>query len=272
MNARHDAEGHEAAGNEATGNEATGNEARIAEVRAALDRVTDPELDESVVDLGFITAITVTAPDDVDVAFRLPTYWCAANFSYLMASDMREAVLGLSWVRRAVIHLDDHMYVEAINEGIAQGKDFTEVFPAGDGQDLSAIRRNFALKSFERRQEMLLRHLLAAGHPPETIAAISLAALEALKLDAEGTVLRTRYLERRHWPQDVMTVGEGVSPFAFVTRDGERLMPETLGIYLRHIRRIGLNAEFNGALCRGLLASRYPGTTPAATPDFIGAC
>jgi metal-sulfur cluster biosynthetic enzyme len=250
--------------------DAAGDEVRIAEVRAALDRVTDPELDESVVDLGFITAITLTAYDAVDVAFRLPTYWCAANFSYLMASDMREAVLGLPWVRRAGIHLDEHMYGEAINDGIAHGKDFTEAFPAEDGQDLSAIRRNFALKSFERRQEPLLRHLLAADHTPEAIATLSLAGLEALVLDDEGAALRTRYLERRHWPQDILTDGEGAR-FAFVTREGERLMPETLGIYLRHIRRIGLNAEFNGALCRGLLASRYPGTAPAAAPAFMEA-
>ncbi len=68
-----------------------------------------------------------------------------------------------------------------------------------------------------------------------------------------------------------MAAGQGATPFAFVTRDGERLMHETLSIYLRHIRRIGLNAEFNGALCRGLLATRYPGTAPAAVADFIGA-
>lgn len=242
-------------------------EARIAEVRAALDKVTDPELDESVVDLGFITEITLTVPDEVDVGFRLPTYWCAANFSYLMASDMREAVLGLPWVRRAGIHLDEHMYVEAINEGIAGGKDFTEAFPAENGQDLSAIRRNFALKSFERRQEPLLRHLIAVGHTSEAIVALTLDALDILPLDAEGAALRTRYLERRHWPDD-----RPASPnlrLAFVSRDGEPLMHETLDIYLRHIRRVGLNAEFNGTLCRGLLAARYPGGTQTIVASMV---
>jgi metal-sulfur cluster biosynthetic enzyme len=241
-------------------------EARIATVRAALNRVTDPELDESVLDLGFITAIDLGDDGEVAVQFRLPTYWCAANFSYLMAADMRDAVAALPWVTRVSIRLDDHMFIDAINEGIAAGKDFADAFPTEAQMNLAGIRLNFGLKSFDRRQEALLRHLLALGHDPKQILALEVSGLGRLTLDGEGDALRTRYLERRNLA--------GHLPLAFVTRDGTPLSAATLNMYLRNIRRVGLNAEFNGALCRGLLAARY-GDAPTKLPaepgliDFI---
>jgi metal-sulfur cluster biosynthetic enzyme len=238
--------------------------ARIDEVRAALDRVTDPELDESVVGLNFVTGIDVDG-DKVAVTFRLPTYWCAANFSYLMASDMRDAVAALPWVASVSVTLDEHMFVEAINDGVAAGKDFADAFPTEAQMDLSSIRLTFGLKSFERRQEALLRHLLRS-YEPAAILAVNVDGLRRLTLDVEGQGLRDRYLERRPLA--------GNLPLAFVTRDGAPILPETLTAYLRNVRRVGLNAEFNGALCRGLLAARY-GEAPAVLPaepeliDFI---
>jgi metal-sulfur cluster biosynthetic enzyme len=236
-------------------------EARTTAVRAALDQVTDPELDESVVDLGFVTGIDIADTGDVRIGFRLPTYWCAANFSYLMAADMRDAVRALPWVGRVSVTLDEHMFIDAINDGIANDKDFSDAFPTEAGNDLAAIRLQFGLKAMERRQEALLRHLLATGHTPAACAALDLAGLSALTLDREGTKLRHRYLERRGLA--------GGLPHAFVTSAGERIMAETLPVYLRHISRVGLNAEFNGALCRGLLAVRYATPTPLpAEPEL----
>ena len=68
---------------------------RQAQLWACLQSVTDPELDESVVDLNFITSADVDPMNRVHIGFRLPTYWCAANFSFLMADDMRRAVSAL---------------------------------------------------------------------------------------------------------------------------------------------------------------------------------
>jgi metal-sulfur cluster biosynthetic enzyme len=234
--------------------------ARIAAVRAALARVSDPELDESVVELGFITSITVDE-GAVAVEFRLPTYWCAANFSYLMASDMRDAVAALDWVTSVSVRLDAHMFVDEINNGVAGGQDFIEAFPAEAQMNLQDVRLNFGLKSLQRRQEAFLQHLLAAGHAPSTILSLDIFALNRLSLDSKGAELRRRYLERR-----------GLLPgdTGFVDRDGAAIPAETLQTYLRQIRRVGLNAEFNGALCRGLLAARYnePQSLPAE-PELI---
>src|SRR5215813_11272493 len=51
---------------------------RQAQVWACLQSVTDPELDESVVDLNFVTRADVDPMNRVHIEFRLPTYWCAA--------------------------------------------------------------------------------------------------------------------------------------------------------------------------------------------------
>ena len=82
---------------------------RTAEVWARLESVIDPELDESVTELGFVTGVEVDVGGDVKVDFRLPTYWCAANFAFLMADDMRIAVAALPWVEKVTVGLGEHM-------------------------------------------------------------------------------------------------------------------------------------------------------------------
>ena len=72
-------------------------EVRRGQVWACLESVMDPELDESVTELNFVTRADVDENNCVHIGFRLPTYWCAANFSYLMADDMRRAVSALDW-------------------------------------------------------------------------------------------------------------------------------------------------------------------------------
>ena len=58
--------------------------ARLASVMAALDAVFDPELDESVTSMGFIETVALRGRT-AEITFRLPTFWCSANFAYLMA-------------------------------------------------------------------------------------------------------------------------------------------------------------------------------------------
>lgn len=237
--------------------------ARIQAVRAALAEVTDPELDESVVGLGFVTGLAADASGRVFIGFRLPTYWCAANFAFLMAEDMRNAAKRLPWVTTVTLRLDAHMYGDAINDGIGQGKSFADSFPDEADDSLDEVRHIFLLKSFQRRQETLLRHLLAHGFDAGVLAAMALDRLAQLALDAEGARLRTRYLQRRPL---VSNLG-----LAFVTRDGAPIPVDGFTMYLRELTRVGLNAEFNGALCRGLLAARYGEPLPElpAEPGLI---
>ena len=62
-----------------------------AAVLDALSGVRDPELDEPITELKFISGLHVGG-DSVDVRLRLPTPFCAPNFAYLMAHDAREGV------------------------------------------------------------------------------------------------------------------------------------------------------------------------------------
>jgi metal-sulfur cluster biosynthetic enzyme len=97
---------------------------RHAEVWACLQGVTDPELDESVTELNFVTKVDVDPENRVHIEFRLPTYWCAANFSFLMADDMRRAVMALAWVKDVSVVLGEHMFADRINAGLAGGLSF----------------------------------------------------------------------------------------------------------------------------------------------------
>ncbi len=221
---------------------------RAMQVQACLATVMDPELDESVTELGFITEVELQGEGDVRIGFRLPTYWCAANFAFLMADDMRRAVQALPWVRRVEVQLHDHMYAEAINQGVTNGTGFQAAFGVAAEGGLEALRRTFELKAFQRRQEALLAHLIDIKHSPETLVSLDIGALQALALDADGDKLVERYLERRSLV--------GCAGWAFVDIESQPIAAATLPSYLRDLRRVGVNAEFNGTLCRGLLAVR----------------
>ncbi|MDB5656107.1 MAG: hypothetical protein JWQ94_3720 [Tardiphaga sp.] len=230
---------------------------RTAEVWARLRTVTDPELDEPVTDLEFVTRADVDADNRVHIAFRLPTYWCAANFSFLMADDMRAAVASLPWVSGVSVVLGEHMYADQINAGLAQGLSFRETFGSEADGDLDGLRRTFLVKAFQRRQAALLAHLLAAGFAASTLVDLAVGELSALDLDEAGARLLARYLERRPTVTAVTAPGH-----AFVDADGEPLQAETLADYVRLLRRVDINAEFNSALCRGLLHARFDVETP----------
>lgn len=233
---------------------------RKAEVWRRLETVTDPELDEPVTALEFVTRADVDANDCVQIEFRLPTYWCAANFSFLMADDMRKAVKDLPWVADVSIVLGEHMYADKINAGLARGLNFQETFGAEADGDLDELRRTFLLKSFQRRQAALLAHLIEAGRDAASLVEMTLDELVNLEVNEAGARLRRRYLERR----STVFVSLATSQ-AFVDTDGDALQVETLSTYVRTLRRVDVNAEFNSALCRGLLHARFDTETPLST-------
>jgi metal-sulfur cluster biosynthetic enzyme len=230
---------------------------RKAEVWRRLETVTDPELDEPVTALEFVTRADVDANNCVHIEFRLPTYWCAANFSFLMADDMRNAVKELPWVADVSIVLGEHMYADKINAGLARGLSFQETFGAEADGDLGELRRTFLMKAFQRRQAALLAHLIEAGRGGAQLVETTLEELDGLKLDGEGARLRARYLERRSIASESRPTSR-----AFVNADGDPLQAETLSAHVRALRRVDINAEFNSALCRGLLHARFDMETP----------
>jgi metal-sulfur cluster biosynthetic enzyme len=235
---------------------------REAQVRLALDRVTDPELDEPVTDLRFIEHLTADQDGAVSIGFRLPTYWCAANFAFLMAADMQREVGALPWVSHVRVALGEHMYAEKINYGLANRLSFQATFGNEASAELDELRRTFLVKAFQRRQEALLRRLLKTDLRAEELVSMSLQDLQAIALEPEDYNLRRRYLDRR----DVCAAP--TEELAFVDGDGRPLSADNLATYLQALGRVTINAEFNGALCRGLLAARFNEDGEPSLYDF----
>ena len=225
---------------------------REAEVLASLATVTDPELDAPVTDLGFVEEVTVGSDGTVSIDFRLPTFWCAANFAYMMAEDMRDAVAALPWVTRVLPRLREHMCADEVNRGVAEGLAFGAAFgEAGDDDSLANLRTTFRHKAFQGRQEALLRALLAQGFGKAALVTMTVAELERTTVaGAEGS--QRRYLEMR------ARVGGPAEPDdrAFVTVEGTPLTEAGFDEHLRTLASVRIAMEFNGALCRGLLAAR----------------
>jgi metal-sulfur cluster biosynthetic enzyme len=216
------------------------------EVLGALSGVRDPELDEPITDLDFVSALEIEGPN-VLVRLRLPTYFCAPNFAYLMVADAHAAAISVPGVERARIFLDDHYASEEINGGVNERQGFDGAFPGETaGPDLEGLRTTFRRKSFVSRQEQLCRTLRAAGHSSEELANMR---LEDLPPSEEFET----YLERR------AELGLDVSAGAplIVDPDGNRVPEEAVVQHLRFAKTVRVSIEGNASLCRGLLSTRY---------------
>ena len=67
----------------------------VGRVWEALRTVRDPELDADVVSLDFVGSVEIAEAETGPVAhvtLRLPTYFCAPNFAFLMVADAWDAV------------------------------------------------------------------------------------------------------------------------------------------------------------------------------------
>jgi metal-sulfur cluster biosynthetic enzyme len=144
-----------------------------AALRERLAQVLDPELDEPILDLGFVRSMRIDA-GHVHVALRLPTSRFARNFAYLMAEDVRRALLGLAGIDAATVGLGDHRAAAEIEAVVNAGRPFAEAFPGEGGGDPVALRRNFLRKGFLVRQERQSRELRALGCEPPVICALRL--------------------------------------------------------------------------------------------------
>jgi metal-sulfur cluster biosynthetic enzyme len=226
-----------------------------AAVLDALGTVRDPELDEPLPDLGFVSSLDIDG-DRVRVRLRLPTYFCAPNFAYLMVADADTAVRSVPGVRQAEVVLDDHFTSEEINSGIAQRRGFLESFDGLADDELDELRTLFRRKALINRQQRLLQALLGRGATTEELGRLRLGDLpQSTELDA--------YLQRR------AELGLDIAPEAplVIDTDGNPIPPELLEGHLRFARLTRVSIEGNAGFCRGMLATRYSSAEPAAARE-----
>jgi metal-sulfur cluster biosynthetic enzyme len=221
---------------------------------AALATVIDPELDQPVTELGFVAGLSVrplgSGGHEVHVLLRLPTYFCAPNFAYLMVADAHDAVLSLPDVETARVELADHFASEEINAGVAAEAGFGSAFPGqGAGSDrgeLEELRLTFRRKAHLACLERTCRQLIRSGWQVDALASTRLG-------DVPESPERESLLRRR---ADLGLPTEPDAPL-FVESDGEQVSAERLPARLRFATAVRISIEGNAGLCRGLLDTRY---------------
>jgi metal-sulfur cluster biosynthetic enzyme len=226
-----------------------------------LAQVLDPELDESILDLGFVRSLQLRF-GHASVALRLPTSWCAVNFAYMMADDVRRALLNVEGVRQVTVGLGDHCAAEEIEAAVNEGRPFAEAFPGEGAGSLAALRRSFQRKGFLGRQERLLRELREAGCSPAVICTLRLCEVSVrddtvvirqpgcAPVEGGSADILQRYLERR------AELALDCSPAAplIVDLEGEKLSAERLHAHYETARTVRVAMEANGSFCRALLS------------------
>lgn len=232
-------------------------------VRRALDVVIDPELDEPITDLGFVRSVSVSGLAErgdgarVEVHLRLPTSFCAPNFAYLMASDAKDAITALAGVAEVVVELDDHHDSDLINRGLAADAGYVGTFRHEAESDLDELRETFRRKAHTAAMERVLTGMLRA-RPELHETEVGQVLIGDLPSDANTAAL----LRRR------TAIGLGNHPTAPVLVDshGVPYDPADVPMALRRARSTRVSIDGNAHFCRGLLATRYPGSEADQTP------
>lgn len=236
-----------------------------------LKRVLDPELDQSVLELGFIKSIE--APNGhLTVETQLPTSWCSPNFAYMMAEDIRRELLRVDTVQEVTVRVQDNVMSAAIEAGVNSGKTFTEAFTGEAFENLGELRGLFLRKGYVKRQEALLRRLRDIGLSFEAICALQikdvayegescfLSLNPGQQVSIEPDTIVRDYLDRR------AEIGLDFRPDAalFVDLGGNPVSAEQLEKYLVYARTVRLSLEANGSLCSALLEARKGQKQPIA--------
>jgi metal-sulfur cluster biosynthetic enzyme len=214
---------------------------------AALDAVRDPELDEPITALGFVTSCTISADGDAQVRLRLPTYFCAPNFAFLMVADAYDAVSALPGVRATEVVLEDHFASDAINGGVAARAGFARSFDGEAVGELHDLRADFLRKAIMAGTDQVCRPLLDAGTDPVRLLELTL-----------GEVGPSRALERlrQRRAELGLPAGDG-APLVVDPATGEPVSPDAAPLHLRRARTTRISLESNGGICRGMLRHRY---------------
>ncbi len=228
-----------------------------------LEKVLDPELDEPILKLGFVKSIEAES-DHLTIELHLPTYWCAPNFSYMMAEDTRRELLTVQGLSDVTVRLKDHFAARTIEASVNAGKSFSQAFPDEASENLCQLSDLFLRKGYIRRQERLLRNLKSAGLSFEEIAAQRIGDLyfkdESCQIrrndgricDVGAAEVAQQYFQRR------AELNLDCSPTAPLIIDlrGEKVTAEQLEEYLIRARTVRVALQANGSFCAAVLAAR----------------
>ncbi|NBH08997.1 iron-sulfur cluster assembly protein [Amycolatopsis sp. SID8362] len=213
-----------------------------AAVWAALGTVRDPELDEPLTDLGFVARCEVDDEGHAVIRLRLPTYFCAPNFAFLMVADAYDAVAGVPGLTALDIRLDDHFASDVINRGVAARRGFVASFEGEAADELDTLRYDFVRKAVLAGTDRVCRSL--AGRDPT-----------ALTL---GEVPPSPDLDRlRARRRELGLPAEDGDPLLLDPATGAAVAPADAKRHLAFARLTRTSMEANSGVCRGMLRARY---------------
>jgi metal-sulfur cluster biosynthetic enzyme len=224
----------------------------------ALGTVRDPELDAPITELGFVSGV-ISEPEVLTVELRLPTYFCAPNFAYLMVADAYDAVAAVADSRAVVVRLLEHFASDEINAGVAGGRGFAGSFPGLADGELEQLRITFQRKAHRACQEQVASHLLKTGW---TVPELS----EATLADACAGSDLDRLVRRR----TELNLPAGRDAPLLVQDDGTPIAQLDLPVQLRLAKTTRISIEGNSGLCRGLLSVRYNLPRPEGVDQVAG--
>jgi len=217
-------------------------------VWSALATVRDPELDAPLTELGFVEHHTVSAAGEAVVGLRLPTYFCAPNFAFLMVADAYDAVSAVPGVEKTVVRLRDHFAADMINNGVAARAGFVASFEGEAVDELDNLRADFVRKAVLAGTDRVCRAMVSSGTDSSSLATLSLG-------DAPEGPDRERLRARRR--ELGLPSGDGdalvVDPMT-----GARVEEDQLRKHLGVARITRVSQEANSGVCRGMLRARYP--------------
>ncbi len=219
-----------------------------AAVWAALATVRDPELDEPITTLGFVASCAVSAQRRAQVRLRLPTYFCAPNFAFLMVADAYDAVTGVAGVRSAEVILGDHFASDAINAGVAARAGFVASFDGEAAEELDELRAAFLRKAVLAGADLVCRPLAALGAAPAELAAMTLG-------DVPASPELTRLRRRR---ADLGLAADDAAPLLIDPATGAPVAGDDIPVHLRRAALTRTGIEANTSICSGMLRARYP--------------
>jgi metal-sulfur cluster biosynthetic enzyme len=220
-------------------------------VLAALRTVRDPELDEPITALGFVGSCTVSAGGHASIRLRLPTYFCAPNFAYLMVADAYDAATRVAGVSSAEVILEDHFASGAINSGVAAQAGFVRSFDGEAVAELDELRAVFLRKAVLAGTDQVCRPLLAQPlTTQETLLAMTLG-------DVPPSPELDRLRQRR---ADLGLPAGDDAPLLVDPGTGAALSAAEVPLHLRRARVTRAGIEANAGICTGMLRQRYPST------------
>jgi metal-sulfur cluster biosynthetic enzyme len=214
----------------------------VEQVWAALGTVRDPELDESITELRFVTEV-VEHDGDVLVRLRLPTYFCAPNFAYLMVADARDAVTRVTDVRNVEVRLEDHFASDEINAGVAAQSGFAGSFPGEADDELAELRLVFQRKAYLASLERLCRRLIQEGRE---VTGLRIGEVPQYP-ELIGFLRRRNDIGLPSGPHDVVLLDD----------KGDLIPAEQTAARLRFAKAVRVSIDGNAIFCRGLLRTRY---------------